>query len=154
MRQFLLVRKAFLIVALVFVLNYVFGTAVVLQMNLSDPGIGGAARDKWFSVGTPLGAPGWFMILYVILLVLATRKRWIGNIGIVGVSLLTLMSGLSWTTDWGLLLHIIQHHLTILTGLSLALLAVTTPAIVVLGILTLLLQRRAPENIAIPVSQI
>ena len=75
MRQFLPMRKAFLIVALVFVLNYVFGTAVALQMNLSDPGIGGAARDKWFSVDTPLGAPGWFMILYVILLVLAPRQR-------------------------------------------------------------------------------
>ena len=154
MRQFLPMRKAFLIVALVFVLNYVFGTAVVLQKNLSDPGIGGAARDKWFSVGTPLGAPGWFMILYVILLVLATRQRWIGNIGIVGVSLLTLMSGLSWITDWGLVLRLIQHHLTILTGLSLALLTVTTPTIVVLGILTLLLQRHVLMSVETTSSQL
>ena len=41
MQQFLPVRKAFLIAALVFVLNYVLGTAVVLQLNLSDPNIGG-----------------------------------------------------------------------------------------------------------------
>ncbi|HEX6478065.1 MAG TPA: hypothetical protein VF043_04405 [Ktedonobacteraceae bacterium] len=47
-----------------------------------------------------------------------------------------------------------QHHLTILTGLSLALLTVTIPTVVVLGILTLLLQRRAQMNVAIPVSQI
>lgn len=51
-------------------------------------------------------------------------------------------------------LRLMQHHLTILTGLSLALLTVTIPTVVVLGILTLLLQRRAQMNVAIPVSQI
>ena len=71
-----------------------------------------------------------------------------------GVSLLTLMSGLSWATDWGLVLRLIQHHLTILTGLSLALLTVTTPTIVILGILTLLLQRHVLMSVETTSSQL
>src|SRR6266571_2643998 len=115
MQQFLPIRKAFLIAALVFVLNYVLGTAVVLQLNLSDPGIGGSARDSWLASGTQLGAPAWFMVVYVILLVLATRQWWIGILGTAGVTLLTLLSGLSWIVDWGMVLRVIEHHLTVLT---------------------------------------
>ena len=127
MQQFLPVRKAFLIAALVFVLNYVLGTAVVLQLNLSDPGIGGSARDSWLASGTQLGAPAWFMVLYVILLVLATHQRWIGILGTAGVTLLTLMSGLSWIVDWGMVLRVIEHHLTVLTGLAVAVLSSAIP---------------------------
>ncbi len=150
MRQFLPVRKAFMIAALVFVLNYVLGTAIALQLNISDPGIGGSARDNWFTAGTPLGAPGWFMILYVILVLLATRQRWIGILGTAGVTLLTLISGLSWITDWGLVLHVIQQHLTVLTGLAVVVLSVTTPTVVILGIATLIVQGRARTRVALP----
>ena len=143
MQQFLPVREAFLIAALVFVLNYVLGTAVVLQLNLSDPGIGGSARDSWLASGTQLGAPAWFMVLYVVLLVLATRQRWIGILGTAGVTLLTLMSGLSWLVDYGMVLRVIEHHLTVLTGLAVAVLIITTPTVVILGITTLIAQRRA-----------
>ena len=77
------------------------------------------------------------------MLLLATRQRWIGILGIAGVSLLTLMSGLSWIADWGMVLRVIEHHLTVLTGLAVAVLIVTTPTVVVLGIVTLILQGRA-----------
>jgi hypothetical protein len=150
MQQFLPVRKAFLIAALIFVLNYVLGTAVVLQLNLSDPGIGGSARDSWLASGTQLGGPAWFMVLYVILLVLATRQRWIGILGIAGVTLLTLMSGLSLIPDHGMVLRVIAYHLTILTGLAVAVLVVTTPTVVILGIATLIVQGRARMRVAIP----
>ena len=149
MNQLLPVRKAFLIAALVFVLNYVLGTVVVLQLNLSDPNIGGPARDSWLTSGTQLGAPAWFMVLYVILLVLATRQRWIGILGTAGVTLLTLMSGLSWLADYGMLLRIIEHHLTVLTGLAVAVLIITTPTVVILGITTLIAQRRAHMRVAV-----
>lgn len=144
MRPFLPVRKAFLIAALIFVLANVFGTAVAIQINLSDPAIGGSARDHWFTAGTPLSAPGVFMIVYVILLALATRQRWPGIVGIVGITLLALISGISWTADLntGLLPRLIAQHLTMLTGTSLALLAITTLTVIVLGIATLILQRR------------
>jgi hypothetical protein len=149
MQQFLLVRKAFLVAALVFVFDFVLGTAIALQLNLSDPAIGGAARDHWFTAGTPLSAPGLFMILYVIFLVLATRQRWIGISGIVGVSLLTLISGLSWIADLntGLLQRLIEQHLTILIAFTLVLLLATTLTIVILGIATLILQRRAHTRV-------
>jgi hypothetical protein len=150
MRQLLPLRKAFLIAALVFVLNYVFGTLVALQLNLSDPVIGGTSRDHWLTTGTPLNAPAGFMVIYVILLLLATRQRWMGIIGIVGVSLLTLISALSLTTDWGMVQRVIEYHLTVLTGLTLAVLMVTYPAIIILGIATLIQQRRAPVSAAIP----
>ena len=149
MNQLLPVRKAFLIAALVFVLNYVLGTVVVLQLNLSDPNIGGPARDSWLTSGTQLGAPAWFMVLYVILLVLATRQRWIGILGTAGVTLLTLMSGLSRLVDYGMLLRIIEHHLTVLTGLAVAVLIITTPTVVILGITTLIAQRRAHMRVAV-----
>jgi hypothetical protein len=149
MQQFLTVRKAFLIAAFVFVLNYVLGTAVVLQLNLSDPNIGGSARDSWLTTGTQLGAPAWFMVLYVILLVLATRLRWIGILGTAGVTLLTLMSGLSWLVDYAMVLRVIEHHLTVLTGLAVAVLIITTPTVVILGIATLIAQRRARMRVAI-----
>ncbi len=149
MNQFLPVRKAFLIAALVFVLNYVLGTAVVLQLNLSDPNIGGSARDSWLTSGTQLGAPAWFMVLYVILLVLATRQRWIGILGTAGVTLLTLMSGISWLVDYGMVLRVIEHHLTLLTGFAVAVLIITTPTVVILGIATLIAQRRARMRVAI-----
>jgi hypothetical protein len=102
MQQFLPLLKAFLIAAFVFVPNYVLGTAVVLQLNLSDPNIGGPARNSWSVSGTQLGAPAWFMVLYVMLQPLAARQRWIGILGTVGVTFLTLMSGLSWIADWGM----------------------------------------------------
>ena len=150
MQQFLPVRKAFLIAAFVFVLNYVLGTAVVLQLNLTDPNIGGSARNSWLVSGTQLGAPAWFMVLYVILLVLATRQRWIGILGTAGVTLLTLMSGLSWLVDYAMVLRIIEYHLTVLTGLAVAVLIITTPTVVILGTTTLLLQRHVQKRIAIP----
>jgi hypothetical protein len=89
------------------------------------------------------------MVLYVILLVLATRQRWIGILGTAGVTLLTLMSGLSWIVDWGMVLRVIEHHLTVLTGLAVAVLIVTTPTIVILGIVTLILQGRARKRVAL-----
>jgi len=150
MQQFLPLRKAFLLAAFVFVLNYILGTAVVLALNLADPNIGGPARDSWLASGTQLGAPAWFMVIYVILLVLATRKRWIGILGTAGVTLLTLLSGLSWIVDWGMVLRVIEHHLTVLTGLAVAVLIVTTPTIVILGIATLIVQRRARMRVALP----
>lgn len=145
MRQLLQVRKAFLFAALIFILDFVFGTVVAIQLNLSDPAIGGAARDHWFTAGTPLSAPGVFMIPYVIFLVLATRQRWVGESGVVGVWLLTLVSGLSWIADLhtGLLPRLFENHLTVFTGLSLAVLAITTLTVVVLGIVTLIVQGRA-----------
>lgn len=150
MQQFLSVRKAFLIAALVFVFNSVLGTVVALQLNLSDPGIGGTSREHWLTTGTPLAAPLGFMILYVILLLLATRQRWMGIIGVGGVSLLTLISALSLTTDWGMVLRVMEHHLTMFTGLTVIVLAITYPTIVILGILTLLLQKRAHATVAVP----
>lgn len=152
MQQFLPVRKAFLLAALVFVFDFVLGTAVALQLNLSDPALGGPARDNWFTAGTPLSAPGVFMILYVILLVLATRQRWIGIAGIVGVTLLTLISGISWIADLntGLLPRLIEHHLTISIVFTLVLLLATTMTTIMLGIATLFQQRRAYTRIATP----
>jgi len=149
MRQFLPIRKAFLIAAFVFVLNYVLGTAVVLQLNLSDPNIGGPARNSWLVTGTQLGAPAWFMVIYVIMLLLATRQRWIGILGTLGVTLLTLMSGLSWIADWGMVLRVIEHHLSVLTGLAVTVLIITTPTVVILGIATLIVQRRSQMRVAI-----
>ena len=149
MRQFLPIRKAFLIAAFVFVLNYVLGTAVVLQLNLSDPNIGGPARNSWLVTGTQLGAPAWFMVIYVIMLLLATRQRWIGILGTLGVTLLTLMSGLSWIADWGMVLRVIDHHLSVLTGLAVTVLIITTPTVVILGIATLIVQRRSHMRVAL-----
>jgi hypothetical protein len=152
MQHFLQVRKAFLIAALVFVFDFVLGTAVALQLNLSDPAIGGSARDNWFTAGTPLSAPGTFMILYVVLLVLATRQRWIGIVGTVGVSLMTLISGVSWIADLnsGLLPRLFEQHLTLLTVFTLVLLLATTLTTVVLGIATLVQQKRTQTRVAIP----
>jgi hypothetical protein len=111
MPQFSPMRKAFLFAALIFVLDNIGATVIAMQMNLSDLAIGGAARDHWFTAGTPLTAPGVFMIPYVILLALATRKLWMGVIGIAGVSLLTLLSGISWIADLntGLLPRLIEN---------------------------------------------
>jgi len=148
MRPLLPLRKAFLIAALVFVLNYVFGTLVALQLNLSDPGIGGTSRDHWLTTGTPLAAPAGFMVLYVLFLLLATRKLWMGIIGIVGVSLLTLISALSWITDWGMVHRVIEQHLTVLTGLTLGVLVITYPTIIILGIVTLSQQGRVRQKLA------
>jgi len=63
MQQFLPVRKAFLLAALVFVFDFVLGTAVALQLNLSDPAIGGTARDNWFTAGTPPSQRLWSHLL-------------------------------------------------------------------------------------------
>jgi uncharacterized membrane protein (DUF4010 family) len=152
MRQLLQVRRAFLFAAFIFILDFVFGTVVSIQLNLSDPAIGGAARDHWLTAGTPLSAPGVFMIPYVIFLVLATRQRWMGIIGIAGVSLLTLISGISWIADLntGLLPRLVKYHLTAFTALSLIVLALTTLAIVVLGIVALVLQGRTRMRPALP----
>ena len=90
------------------------------------------------------------MVLYVILLVLATRQRWIGILGTAGVTLLTLMSGLSWIADGGMVLRVIEYHLTVLTGLAVAVLMITTPTVVILGTMTLLLQRHVQKRVAIP----
>lgn len=53
MQPFSPVRKAFLIAALIFVIDNIAGTVIAIQMNLSDPAIGGAARDHWLTAGTP-----------------------------------------------------------------------------------------------------
>jgi hypothetical protein len=142
MQPFSPVRKAFLIATLLFVLDNIGGTVIAIQMNLSDPAIAGAARDHWLTAGTPLSAPGVFMIPYVILLFLATRQRWMRVIGIAGVSFLTLISGISWIADLntGLLPRLIEYHLNVFTGLSLIVLALATLAVLMLGIATLLLQ--------------
>jgi hypothetical protein len=149
-QQLLSSRKAFLISALVYVLNFVLGTAIALQLNLSDPGIGGTSREHWFTSGTPFAAPGGFMILYVILLALATRPHWIGSVGIVGVLLLSLISGFSLIPDMAMLLRAIEHHLSILTALTVALLFITIPVIVILGIMTLILQARTRARAVMP----
>ena len=61
-----------------------------------------------------------------------------------------LISGLSWITDWGLVLRVIEHHPTVLTGLAVAVLSVTTPTVVILGIATLIVQGRARTRVALP----
>jgi len=137
MHSFTAERKLFLIAALVFLFEFVLGTIVALQLNLSDPGVGGSVREHWMLNGTPITAPLVFMIPYVIFLVLAFRQRWVGTLGIVGLTLMTLASGLSWIADHGMVQRVIQQHLNPGTGVSVALLVLATPAIVVLGILTL-----------------
>ena len=73
----------------------------------------------------------------------------IGILGTTGVTLLTLLSGLSWIVDGGMVLRVIEHHLTVLTGLAVAVLVVTTPTVVILGIATLIAQGRARTRVAI-----
>jgi hypothetical protein len=148
MSQFLLMRKAFLLTTLVFVLDFVFGTAVALALSLSDPAIG-SARNNWFANGTPLSAPGIFMVLYGVFLLLATRQRWIGTIGIVGITLLTLISGVASIADMNITQRVFEYHLTLLTALPLVVAFVTIPIVIILGILTLMLQVRARTHPAI-----
>jgi hypothetical protein len=150
MQQFLPVRRVFLIAALAFVLDAVLATAVAIQLNLSDPGIGpGTARDTWFLTGTPISAPGVFMIVYIVFALLATRQRWGGVVGMVGVTLLTLVSGLSLTSDWGMLVRALGQHLTVLMGLAVGIYFLALAVIVISGIATLVLQWRGRSRAAV-----
>ncbi len=149
MRPFLPVRKAFLLAALVYVLNAAFSLAVALLLNLTDPEIPGTARETWFSNGTALTAPGFFLILFVLFLGLATRPRWPGISGIVGVTALAVISGMATLADWGMVQRILAYHLNIATVLSLALLCISIPATALLGIMTLVLQWRSRTKVAI-----
>ncbi len=63
---------------------------------------------------------------------------------------MTLISALSWTTDWGMVQRVIEHHLTVLTGLTLGILVATYPTIIILGVVTLIQQRRVSMSAAIP----
>lgn len=150
MQHFLPVRKAFLIVTLVYVCNFVLGTLVAVALNLSvDPTLG-SVRNTWFASGTPLSAPGVFMIPYVIFLVLATRHRWMGVIGVAGVTLLTLISGMASLADRDMVQRALAQQPAILTGMTLMALFITIPTIVILGILTLIWQWRLRTRPALP----
>ena len=144
------VRKAFLIAALVFVLNYVLGTAVVLQLNLSDPGIGGSARDTWLASGTQLGAPAWFMVSLCDLAGACDTSAMDWHPWYRGCHTAYLDVGSFVDSRLGMVLRVIEHHLTVLTGLAVAVLVVTTPTVVILGIATLIEQGRARMRVAIP----
>lgn len=146
MQSFGIERKFFLIAALVFVLEFELGTVVAYQLNLSDPGIGGSVRDYWMVAGTPITAPLVFMVPYVLFLLLAFFQRWVGTVGVVGVTLLALISGLAWIPDHGMAQRVLEQHLNLWTGLTMALLALATPAIVVMGFLSLLRQRGARQS--------
>lgn len=146
MQSFGIERKLFLIAALVFVLEFELGIVVAYQLNLSDPAIGGSVRDHWMTAGTQITAPLVFMVPYVLFLLLAFFQRWVGMAGVVGVTLLTLISGLSWIPDHGMVQRVLEQHLKLWTGLTVALLALATPAIVVLGILSLLRQQGAKQS--------
>jgi len=139
MRSFGIERKLFLIASLVFVLEFGLGTVVALQFNLSG-------ADLWLTDGTALTAPGVFMVPYMLFLLLAFRRRWVGTVGVVGVTLQTLISGLSWIPDHGLVQQVLAQHLNFWTGLTVALLVLATPTTVVLGILTLVQQRKAHRS--------
>jgi hypothetical protein len=141
MHSFPTERKLFLIATLVFVLEFEAGLVVAFQLNLSDPTIGGSSRNHWVLAGTPLTAPGAFMAPYVLFLLLPFGRRWVGVIGIAGVTLLAVIAGLAWIPDYAMVQRILTQHLTIWTGLPLGVLALITPTIVVLGILTLLRHR-------------
>ncbi len=149
MQLFLPAWKAFLLAALVYVFNAVFSVAVALMLNLADPDIPGTARETWFSNGTPLTAPGFFLILFMLFLELATRPRWPGIIGVVGVTMLAVISGMAILADWGMVQRIFANHLNIATVLSLVLLFVSIPATALLGITTLVLQWRSRTKVAI-----
>ncbi|HLV97484.1 MAG TPA: hypothetical protein VKT82_02300 [Ktedonobacterales bacterium] len=158
MQSFSISRKLFLIAALVFILQFELGTVVAYQLNLADPGIGGSVRNHWMTAGTPITAPLVFMAPYILFLVLAFRRRWVGTLGVVGVTVLALISGLSWIPDHGMVQRVLEQHLNLWTGLTVALLALATPIIVVLGILTILRQREKkqragvmPESLPAPV---
>jgi hypothetical protein len=130
-------RKLLLLAAVGFLCEFVLGTLVALQLNLSDPGIGGSARDHWLTNSTPVTVPLVFMILYVVFLVLAFRPRWVGTLGAVGLTVLTLASGISLISDHSMVQRVVEQHLNLWTGATVALLMFVTPATVVLGILTL-----------------
>jgi hypothetical protein len=130
-------QQAFVIAGLAFVLNAIFGTLVSLQLNLSDPLIGGSSREHWLTTGTPLAAPPPFVVAYAVFLALATRERWVGTVSVILVSLLTLISALSLTSDWPMVQRVVAHHWTVGSALALGMLAVLYPTIVVLGIVTL-----------------
>jgi len=150
MRSFLPVRRVFLIAALVFVLDAVFATVVALQLNLSDPAIGpGIAKDTWFLTGTSISAPGVFMIVYLVFLLLATRRGWVGVVGSVVITLQTLVSGLSLISDWGAMQRALEQHLTVLTGLAVGICLLAMPIIVISGTATLVFQWRGRSRIAI-----
>jgi len=143
MQPLLPVRKAFLLAALVYVLNAMFSLVVALVLNLTDPAISGTARETWFPNGTALTAPGFFLILFVLMLGLATRTHWLGVIGSVGLTLLAVISGMATLADWGMVQRIFADYLNIATALSVVLLFVSIPATAILGIMTLVLQWRA-----------
>jgi hypothetical protein len=139
MRPFLPVRKAFLLTALIFLLDSVLGTVIALALNLSDPAIG-SARESWFTTGTALSAPGIFMIVYVLFLLLATRQRWLGTVGIVGVTLMTL--SIASIADMDLTRHFFEQHPAWLPLFSLVVLFVMVPVTILLGIVVLIQQMR------------
>lgn len=149
MQSFGIERKLFLIAALVLVLACEAGLVVGFQLNLPDPVFGGSVRGHWVTAGTPLTAPPVFIVPYSLFLVLAFRQRWVGTVGIVGVTALALLSGLFWIPDRGMVQRVLAQHLAVWIGLPLALLALSTPAIMLLGVLTLLRQRGAQGRAAI-----
>ena len=149
MNSFATERKLFLIAALLFVLEFELGTVVAYQLDLSDPLIGGSSRDHWMTAGTPLSASGVFMLPSILFLLLAFRQHWIGIIGIAGLTLLALIAGLSWIPNHGMVQRVLTQHLTLWTSVPLAMLALLTPAIVLLGILALLRERAAWRSSAV-----
>jgi hypothetical protein len=150
MQHFLVVRKAFLIATLVYACNFVLGTVVAVALNLSaDPTLG-SASNTWFASGTPLSAPGVFMIPYVIFLVLVTRQHWMGTVGVAGVTLLTLISGMASLADRDMVQRALTQQPAILTVVTLVVLFITIPTIVILGILTLIWQWRVRTRPALP----
>jgi hypothetical protein len=62
MHSFTAGRKLFLIAALVFLFEFVLGTIVALQLNLSDASVGSSVREHWMTNGTPITAPLVFMV--------------------------------------------------------------------------------------------
>lgn len=112
----------------------------IRHVHLADPEIPGTARETWFSKRTALNTPVFFLILFVLLLGLATRPSWPGIIGIVGVTVLALISGMATLADSGMVQHIFANHLNIATVLSLALLFISIPATAILGTMSLVLQ--------------
>ena len=144
--------KAFLIAALVYVLDNVLGFVVALIMNLSDPLIGGTSRDNWFGAGTPLTAPGFFVIVYSLFLLFATRQHWLGVVGTIVVTLMTFVSGFSLLPDHEIVQRVWQDHLNIATGFTLVVLFAALLSTFVLGISTLIqlaLARRASRASAV-----
>ncbi len=90
------------------------------------------------------------MIPYVIFLVLVTRQRWMGTVGVAGVTLLTLISGMASLADRDMVQRALAQQPAILTVVTLVVLFITIPTIVILGILTLIWQWRVRTRPALP----